>query len=79
MMTCLKYFLPISCGLLLGVCAWLLYVPRPVGETVRMVLALGSLAFVLAVGASLLRARGFAPPGELPGAWGGAKTPLMRK
>ena len=28
MMTCLKYFLPISCVLLLGVCVWELYVPN---------------------------------------------------
>ena len=27
MMTCLKYFLPISCFLLVGVCAWQLFVP----------------------------------------------------
>ena len=43
-----------------------------------MVMALGSLAAVLVVGASLFRAKGFGPPGELAGAWGGAKTPLMR-
>jgi NADH-quinone oxidoreductase subunit H len=79
MMTCLKYFLPISCALLLGVCVWQLFVPRPVGEVVQLVIGVVSLVAVLAVGASLFRAKGFAPPGELPGAWGGAKTPLMRR
>ena len=78
MMTCLKYFLPISCVLLLGVCVWQLFVPRPVGEVIQLVIGVGSLVAGLAVFASLLRGKGFTPPGELPGAWGGAKTPLMR-
>ena len=32
MMTCLKYFLPMACVLLLGVCLWELFVPS-VGRT----------------------------------------------
>jgi NADH-quinone oxidoreductase subunit H len=69
MMTCLKYFLPISCVLLVGVCVWLLVVPPAVGTAVRFVLALGSAAAVLAVVAGLLAPRGGAPSGGLAGAW----------
>ena len=39
MTVCLKYFLPISCGLVVGVCAWQLLVPSVVGEVVRYTLA----------------------------------------
>jgi NADH-quinone oxidoreductase subunit H len=71
MMTCLKYFLPISCVLLVGVCAWQLFVPAAVGAGVRYVLAFGSAAFVLAVviSAFALRGAGTAPAGELAGVW----------
>lgn len=34
MMVCLKYFLPISCALLVGVCAWQLIVPPAVNDFV---------------------------------------------
>lgn len=71
MMTCLKYFLPISCVLLVGVCAWQLFVPPAVGAGVRYVLAVGSAAFVLGVvvSAFAVRGAGTAPPGELAGVW----------
>ncbi len=73
MMTCLKYLLPISCVLLVGVCLWQLVLPAAVRGPVKYVLALGSAAFSLAVLVSLFRSPGtaFAPPGELPGAWDG--------
>ncbi len=45
MSTCLEYFVPISCGLLVGVCVWQLYVPSAVAEGTKYVLAFGSLAF----------------------------------
>ena len=38
-MVCLKYFLPISCGLLLGICAWELYLPQNIASVVPYVLA----------------------------------------
>lgn len=79
MMTCLKYFLPISCVLLLGVCVWQLAVPRPAAAVVQLVIGVVSLAAGVVTGASLFRAKGFGPPGELPGAWGGEKTPAMRR
>jgi len=69
MMTCLKYFLPVSCVLLIGVCAWQLYAARYAGEVTRYVLAFGSLAFALFVAVGTLRSKGGAPRGELAGVW----------
>ncbi len=72
MMTCLKYFLPISCGLLIAVCVWLLYLPAPIAQIIRYTLAGGSVLFVLGVLVSLLVTKSDIPRGELPGVW--AKT-----
>ena len=69
MMTCLKYFLPISCALLIGVCCWQIYAARHAGEATRYVLAFGSLAFMLFVGLGSLRSKGGAARGELAGVW----------
>ena len=55
MMTCLKYFLPISCALVIGVGVWQLYVASVVGDAVRYILAGASVLFVVGVGLSLLR------------------------
>jgi NADH-quinone oxidoreductase subunit H len=52
MTTCLKYFLPIACGLLVGVCIWQLWVQPYVGDWTKYVLSFGTLAgmvFVMAV------------------------------
>ena len=71
MMTCLKYFLPISCVLLVGVCVWQLFVPPAVSASVRFVLAFGTVAFVfgVVVSAFALRGAGMPPAGELAGVW----------
>jgi NADH-quinone oxidoreductase subunit H len=71
MMTCLEYFLPISCALLIGVCLWQLLVPSNVSQVVSYVLSIGSLGFVGLVFLSVLRvpAGSDAAPGQLPGAW----------
>ena len=81
MMTCLQYFLPISCVLLVGVCLWLLLVPSAVAEVVKYVLGFGSVVFVAGVFLSLFRSPGSAgaPPGQLPGAWAGQAAPLTAK
>ena len=50
MMTCLKYLLPMSCALLLGVCVWRLVVPDMVQQFFRYPVALvcvGGFAFML--------------------------------
>ncbi|HJZ92472.1 MAG TPA: complex I subunit 1 family protein [Gemmataceae bacterium] len=78
MMTCLKYFLPISCVLLVGVCLWELFVPRVVGDAWRYLSAFGCMAFVLGVIVRLLVSPLPGPRGELPGAWAGVATPLMK-
>ena len=78
MMTCLQYFLPISCVLLVGVCQWLLLVPPEVAEVVNYVIAFGCLGLLAIVFLSLFRTRPgtTAPRGRLPGAWDGIATPL---
>ena len=55
MMTCLKYFLPISCALVIGVGVWQLYLASVIGEATRYALAGASVLFALGVGLSLLR------------------------
>ena len=69
MMTCLKYFLPISCGLLLGVAVWQLTVPATVGLAVRYALAGGTVLAFAAVALKLARYRDPTPRGELAGVW----------
>ncbi len=73
MMTCLKYFLPMSCVLLVGVCLWQLVIPAGVAQVVKYVLSFGCVGSSLIVFASLFRSSGtaFAPTGQLPGAWDG--------
>ena len=70
MMTCLKYFLPISCFLLLAVCVWNLTVPRPAAELVRYALAAATGLATLTVAAGVLRAVMAGPAdGEPAGVW----------
>lgn len=78
MMTCLKYFLPISCVLLIGVCLWMLIVPASVTMIWRFVSAFGSIAFILIVAGKIVTSPLATKRGELPGAWEGEATPLMR-
>jgi NADH-quinone oxidoreductase subunit H len=69
MMVCLKYFLPISCGLLIGVCVWELYLPRSAAVVVPYILAGGSILFGLVVFARVLVSNAFAPSINVGGAW----------
>ena len=77
MMTCLQYFLPISCVLLVGVCLWQLLVPSSAAVVVSYVLAFGWTGFLAIVFLSALRtpAGSDAARGELPGAWHDQRTP----
>ena len=78
MMTCLKYFLPISCVLLVGVCLWLLLVPAEVASVVKYVLGIGCAVGLLVVFVSLFRSSPqMAAAGVLPGAWEG--RPVVAK
>lgn len=78
MMTCLKYFLPIACVLLLGVCLWELFVPSVVALAWRYISAFACAAFVVGLIFRLLTSPLTMPKGELPGAWAGVPTPLMK-
>lgn len=47
MMVCLKYFLPISCVLLIGVCVWQLVVPMLISKIITYILAAVALLSVV--------------------------------
>jgi NADH-quinone oxidoreductase subunit H len=69
MMTCLKYLLPISCVLLLGVSVWQAFVPVIVARIVGYVLCaltVGGLAWVAIM---LTAAYTRLPPGGVPSQW----------
>jgi NADH-quinone oxidoreductase subunit H len=78
MMTCLQYFLPMSCALLVGVCLWLLCVPATVTVVVRYLLAIGSASgLAIMLGSVLMKPPPMsAPAGELPGVWAGRVAPV---
>jgi len=79
MTTCLKYFIPIACTLLVGVCLWQLFVPNSVGVYFRY-LSAGFSTIVLGwLAVSVLIPRSDIPRGELVGVWAGVKTPGMSR
>jgi NADH-quinone oxidoreductase subunit H len=61
MMTCLKYLLPISCVLLLGVSLWMVALPAVVINNLRYVLAVAS-----ALGLLLMVSKAVTTPHKLP-------------
>ena len=79
MMTCLQYFLPMSCVLLVGVCLWQLLVPAWLGVIVKYVLAIGTMSgLAVLFGGVLFRPPAMsAPAGQLPGVWSGRTTPIL--
>jgi NADH-quinone oxidoreductase subunit H len=69
MMVCLKYLLPISCVLLLGVSLWRLLLPAVVQDYFRFVMVLACVGFV-AVMVKQWFTFASAPPGSaMPGMW----------
>jgi NADH-quinone oxidoreductase subunit H len=75
MMTCLKYLLPISCVLLLGVSLWQLAMPAVVLLYLRFAiaaLAIFGLAFMVFRAATTTT---LPPMGGMPGAWGPQGAP----
>jgi NADH-quinone oxidoreductase subunit H len=78
MNVCLKYFLPIACVLLLGVCLWQLLAPSWLEIGWRYASAFGSLGFIVVVLIRLFTSPLSTPRGELPGAWAGWKSPSMQ-
>jgi NADH-quinone oxidoreductase subunit H len=79
METCLQYFLPISCVLLLGVCLWQLTIPTYISIPMKYLLSFGWLLFMVLVIASLFRGTPSAPRGHLPGAWDTQPAPVATK
>jgi NADH-quinone oxidoreductase subunit H len=75
MMTCLKYLLPLSCLLLLGVSLWQVAMPAVVLQWFKVPMSLACLALTVMVGWSLAL-RGQTPPlGGMPGVWSMPGTP----
>jgi NADH-quinone oxidoreductase subunit H len=69
MMTCLKYLVPISCVLLMGVSLWLLVVPAIVQKNFNWVLFATCLVLAFLVVKQLITWAS-APPGSgMPGMW----------
>jgi NADH-quinone oxidoreductase subunit H len=69
MMTCLKYLLPISCVLLLGVSVWRLIMPELVQRNFRFVMTLGCLALVVLLIKQLITWAVAPPTTGMPGMW----------
>jgi NADH-quinone oxidoreductase subunit H len=69
MMTCLKYLLPISCALLLGVALWRLLLPNLVQEYFRWALMLACVAGVLLLIKQLITWAQAPPSSAMPGMW----------
>ncbi len=63
MMVCLKYLLPISCVLLIGIGVWQLVVPDVVGLIWKIVITLGCVLFTVRFAVKLWTTRSIAPPG----------------
>ncbi|QVL34846.1 NADH-quinone oxidoreductase subunit NuoH [Telmatocola sphagniphila] len=78
MMTCLKYFLPISCGLFLGVCLWQLLAPAALSQSWKFFALAVVLASAGVIIYKLLTAPKIAARGRLMGAWESLPTPLTK-
>lgn len=74
MTTCLKYFLPIACVLLVGVCVWQLWVQPHIGEVTKYVLSVSSLLFgIVVLGAATFGK--VAPKSTGEGVWATGERP----
>jgi NADH-quinone oxidoreductase subunit H len=74
MMTCVKYLLPISCVLLVGVCVWQLAAASlPVLNHVNYLIAAACVVLLGLMVVNLFKSSGRpTPTGMMPGAWGAA-------
>jgi NADH-quinone oxidoreductase subunit H len=66
MMTCLKYLLPISCVLLLGVSVWQVLVPTALEVWVRVIFAAACLLIVLWTGFKIVSTPSMLPTPSVP-------------
>jgi NADH-quinone oxidoreductase subunit H len=69
MMTCIKYLVPISCFLLMGVSLWRLYVPEVVQLNMKYVLFGLCVALTGLFVVKVFMAAGTTPTTMMPGAW----------
>ena len=69
MMTCLKYLLPISCALLLGVTIWQLFMPGIVKNYFRFLMFGLSVAGIVMVIGKWLKYQSAPPNTAMPGMW----------
>ena len=69
MMTCLKYLLPLSCALLLGVSLWQVAMPPVVSVYVKYVIGTGCALFLIWVIVRLFTTRSMLPTGGVPTYW----------
>ncbi|MFO0809203.1 MAG: NADH-quinone oxidoreductase subunit NuoH [Gemmataceae bacterium] len=67
MMTCLKYLLPISCVLLVGICLWQLLIPPVARTIISYVIAAGCIGLTALATVKVLTTD--APAGHLPPGW----------
>lgn len=72
MMTCLKYLLPISCVLLLGVSLWQAAMPAFVGEYLKYVLSLACGLLLVWMFAKIATTRHTLPFSGVPNLWAGS-------
>lgn len=70
MMTCIKYLLPISCVLLLGVGLWQVFMPAVVVACTKYLIALACVVFLANVIGRLITTRHTLPFGGSTPAWG---------
>jgi NADH-quinone oxidoreductase subunit H len=76
MMTCLKYLLPLSCGLLLGVSVWQLVVPGGIAALATKAILCGGCVFLLLIMiVRVLHPASTPPLGGMPGVWNMPGTP----
>ena len=73
MTTCLKYFLPIACVLLVGVGVWQLYLQPVLGGVTKYVLGFGTLIFGVGVFAAALFGK-VAPKSTGEGVWSSSQV-----
>src|SRR5262249_45286153 len=75
MMTCLKYLLPISCVLLLGVSLWYLVMPQFVLDYLKYVIAAVAVLFLVVMVYRAATTTTIPRMGGIPGAWGPQGVP----
>jgi NADH-quinone oxidoreductase subunit H len=74
MMSCLKYFLPIACTLLIGVCLWQLVVPTNVSAIISKIMATATVLGTLSVVGWAVILSGDLKYGQLDGVWKSVPT-----